>query len=282
MKAGQLKTLIVDFAAGFLFLPRGLGYLLGHRSLWPYAVMPLVINSAIITALGVLAVIFFPDLRNLLWSYPASGWLLQVLWYGASVLLGIVMVLALFVLFIILSGVIAGPFNSKLSRYTRESLSGKKLDPAGGIYVDVILTLLNEVKKLFYFVGLQLLILPLNIIPVVGNLAYIVIGGYLTWMFLAYAFLEYAIEQEDWVISMRQRRQYMRARRGAALGFGSAVSLVFLIPIVDLFLAPVAVVGAAMLYEGYGGQKGLPFHPDAREAGKYPPKEAGKKDDRRA
>ena len=43
---------------------------------------------------------------------------------------------------------IAGPFNGKLAARTRESLSGRPLAPAGGIYVDIILVLINELKKL--------------------------------------------------------------------------------------------------------------------------------------
>lgn len=253
-----------------MFLPRGLGYLVSHRVLWPYAALPLAINGLIVTTLGLLALLFFPEIRGLIWDRP-DQWLLLVLWYGLTVVLFVALILLLFLIFIFLSGVIAGPFNSKLARYTRESLSGKTLNPAGGFYVDVLLTLYNEIKKLVYFTALQVIILPLNLVPGIGNAAYIIAGWYLTSMFLAYAFMEKSIESESWVISMKQRRQYMRSRRWAMLGFGSAASLVFLIPLANIFLAPIAVVGAAMLYEKYGGQEGLPFHPDAGKAGTYPP-----------
>lgn len=270
MKVSRIGRMVGDFVQGFLYLFRGVGYLLGHTELWPYAVMPLVVNFFIVSALGVGAFFLFPELRSMLWTKPVE-WYLLILWYCLNFLLVAVTVFLLFLAFIILSGIIAGPFNSKLARYTRESLTGRRLDPAGGIYVDVFVTLLNEVKKLVYFTAMQLLILPLNLIPVAGSVVYAVVGGYLTWMFLGYAFLEYPIEQEAWVISMRQRRQYLRSRRWAVLGFGCSASLLFLLPFVNIFLAPVAVTGASMLYEAYGGQEGLPFHPDAKKRVSYPP-----------
>lgn len=257
-RAGKIAKPVADAVQGFLFLPRGLGYLVSHSDLWPYAVLPLVINIAIIALLGGLAFFFFPEIRSLIWDRP-DNFFLEIAWFLLNVVLVIAMLFVLFLLFIFLSGVIAGPFNSKLARYTRESLTGRKLDPAGGFYIDVIITLVNEVKKLVYFTLLQIAILPLNLIPGIGSVAYAVIGGYLTFVFLAYAFLEKSIESENWVISMKQRRQYLRSRRWAVLGFGAAASLIFVIPFLNIFLAPVAVVGAAMLYESYGCQSGLPF-----------------------
>jgi len=261
-----------DFAAGFLFLFRGLGYLVTHSKLWPYAALPLIINLVIVSGLGILALVLFPEARSLLWTKPLA-WYLLILWYCMNFILVALTIFILFLAFIILSGIIAGPFNGKLARYTRETLTGRKLDPAGGFYVDVLITLVNEIKKFVYFTGLQIAILFLNLIPVVGNVAYVILGGYLTFNFLAYAFLEYSIESESWVISMKQRRTYIRSRRWAVLGFGAASSLIFLLPFINILLAPVAVVGGAMLYEKYGGQEGLPFYPGEKKPGTYPPKE---------
>ncbi len=255
---GSVAKDISDAVQGGLFLPRGFAYLVSHAELWPYAALPLAINVAIIGLLTGAMIILFPHMRSAIWSRP-DGAILEIVWFGMNILLGIVILFALFLAFIFLSGVIAGPFNSKLARYTRESLTGRKLDPAGGFYIDVIITLVNELKKFVYFTLLQIAILPLNLVPGIGSVAYAVVGGYFTSMFLAYAFLEKSIESESWVISMKQRRQYMRSRRWAILGFGAASSLIFVVPFLNILLAPVAVVGAAMLYESYGGQSGLPF-----------------------
>lgn len=249
---------ISDFVEGILFLPRGASYLVSNRRLWPYAILPLLINIFIVLVLGGLGVVFFPKIRSIVWGRPEE-WYWLALWYAFSLLLVVVLLITLFVIFLLLLGLIGGPFNSKLALRTREALRGEKLNPAGGIYADVLLPVVNEVKKFFLFILLQVAVLFLNLIPAVGTIAYAVTGSVLTFLFLAYAFLEYSIETEEWIISLRQRFHYLLARVWPALGFGCALSLLFFIPVIDFFLAPVAVVGAVLLYEEYGGQKGLPF-----------------------
>jgi CysZ protein len=247
----NLARAIPDFVEGFLFLPRGVSYLASNKKLWPYAALPLLLNVVIMLGLAVAAYFFFPDIRAVMWDRPDS-WLLLPFWYAFTVLLGLGLVIAIFILFLILLSIIAGPFNSKLCLHTLEALRGEKLHPAGGLYVDLLLPVLNEIKKLVLFTLLQGCALILNFLPLIGSVGYFIVSSGLTFLLLAYAFLEYALETEPQVSNLRRRLGYLEKHLFSAMGFGFALSILFFIPVLDLFLGPGAVVGAAMLYHRLG------------------------------
>jgi uncharacterized protein involved in cysteine biosynthesis len=99
--------------------------------------------------------------------------------------------------------------------------------------------------------------LPLNLVPIVGHGAYIVLSSYFTWMHFALNYLEYPIDSESTHTPLDKKRRYLRSRRWPVLGFGFALSLTCLIPFLNFFLVPVGVVGATLLYQAYGEMEGV-------------------------
>lgn len=249
---------MASFTRGFICLLRALTFLLRHARLWPLALMPWLISLVIVALLGVGGIYFYPMLREAIWAEP-SGVLALFAWWAYSIALAIAVLVVLFGLFVALSATLAGPFNAQLAKATREILTELTLEPAGGFYVDVWLGIRNEVVKSVYFLLLQGGLLLLNLIPVLGSMAYAVLSWYLSSMFLAYAFVEYPIDTESWALKFGQKTKYLRSRRFGALGLGSAIGLGLLVPLANLFLPPIAVVAGAIFYEEFDRQSGLPF-----------------------
>jgi CysZ protein len=252
-----LSTPLTRFLDGVLFYLRGFVFLARHRRLWPYAILPFLINMVIVVAAAVVLFLFLPDISGLIWDPPAA-WYLWLLYVPYVVLLGFLVLLLSYILFfMILPGIVAPPFKGKLTRYTREILKETSVHPVGGFYVDVVEPTILEIRKGLRLLFITVILLPLNLIPVVGNLAYLGIMSYFTWMHFALNYLEYPIDSESTHTPLEKKRRYVRSRRWPALGFGFALSLTCLIPFVNFFLVPVGVVGATLLYQAYGEMEGV-------------------------
>jgi CysZ protein len=83
------------------------------------------------------------------------------------------------------------------------------------------------------------------IIPVVQVAAPFIWVVFGAWM-LALEYLEYPMNNHGRLFP--EVRQALRQRRGLALGFGAAVLLLTLIPVVNFIAMPVAVAGATKLW----------------------------------
>jgi CysZ protein len=261
----RIATPFGQFADGFLYFFRGFGFLSKHSELWPYAVLPFVINMVIVTVAAGALLYFFPEITGLVLAPPNAwyGWF----WYVPFLLLYFLAIgfFMYFLFFMILPGIVAPPFKGKLCRYTRQILKGAELNPVGGLYVDVIEPTLIELRKAVRLLAITLLLLPMNLIPVAGQIVYGVFVTYFTWMAFALNYLEYPIDSESFHTPLGRKRAYIRARRWPALGFGCAISLLYLIPVVNFFCIPVGVVGAALLYQAYGEMEGVDAAPAKRQ-----------------
>lgn len=82
-------------------------------------------------------------------------------------------------------------------------------------------------------------------IPVVGQTVVPVLGVILGGWILAVELTGFAFDARG--LTFRQRRRMLRDNRAAALGFGMATYLLFLIPFAAVVTMPAAVAGATML-----------------------------------
>ena len=83
------------------------------------------------------------------------------------------------------------------------------------------------------------------LIPVVGQIIYVVFGYLFTIVF-------FAVDYTDWPLArrgrgVRARLRLVRKYKARMLGLGTAVWLLLFIPVVGLFFMPAAVAGGTLL-----------------------------------
>ncbi|KAI9708785.1 MAG: hypothetical protein M1820_003740 [Bogoriella megaspora] len=91
--------------------------------------------------------------------------------------------------------------------------------------------------------------LPLNFIPVVGTVLFILLQGKRNGPFLHARYFELK------GMNRRQREQYVEDRRGAYTGFGVVATLLEMIPVIGIFFAFTNTVGAALWASDMEGQE---------------------------
>lgn len=218
----------------------GFGRLFGRSELrsivWRIALMLLVLM------LGVMAGVFgLAEYLAGLWLPEGDAWYWQVLsWLVWS----LAVLLALFtgaISFTVLGSVAVAPWLEVLAARTEALQRGEPIADADNGWVKPVLqSLSNAVRPLFGLLMMGLLALAVIWLPVVGQVAAMLIWGYAGIRFLNFELLDVPASRRGW--SFEKRKQSLAARRMYWLGFGGAGMALMLVPVINLLVLPAAVV----------------------------------------
>ena len=228
----------------------GPGYLLaGIRCLWrknviPYVWLPLAANMllfgfAIFWAAGEVG----GWIAWLMGYIPEwLGFLEQILW----VLFALLALLLVAFTFGIAVNLVAAPFNALLSEAVEASSLGKpQQQTEASVWSEVKRALLREFAKLGYYLPRAVLLLLASVIPLTSPIAPVLWFVFGAWM-MAIQFLDYPMDNHR--VSFNDMRSRLARQRWRTLGFGMAVLVALMIPVLNLLVVPAAVAGATLLW----------------------------------
>jgi CysZ protein len=229
---------MTGFFSALTYPFRGVAYFLRRPALWKYAAGAFAINIvlfAVLIALYVahresLVALVTPD-RFPSWLRTATGWILSLF----------VALVGLF-LFSIVGNMLASPFLDALTeRILREE--GETLPQGRGPLRALGRALVNQTLKLLFFGAVQALLLVLWITPL--GVLHPPLSALVAVLFLGFEYLDYPLDARG--VPVPGRISWILAHAGAALGYGSVLFLVLLVPFLGYFCLPLSVAGAALL-----------------------------------
>lgn len=267
--------MINDYVAGFRMFFAGFS-LVFKPGIRGYAVVPVLISTIVFALLSWLVFHYYGQFVD--WILPdtvagnGASWLMTAWHYVVSVFRFLLYITLIVVLVFVfswtfssLTGLVAGPFTSLLSEKVEgflrtgdqrpalplapparpaviEYTQANKKQSLMGVLVQ---SMIRETRKLLH--GLRFII-PLMVvffIPIINIAAPFLWLLFGAWMVA----LEYFdIPAENRKLTLDQTRQILRDRKFFALGFGTAGSILLLIPILNLLVVPVAVIGATIAW----------------------------------
>jgi CysZ protein len=237
---------LADFTFGFLSPVRGLRIVAKNPKLLRYCIFPFLITFVAVVlwmvACGFLAKTGVAWLGGLFESD-----ILQWIAYILGGLVAVVLMIGLALLFIfVFVQVIAAPFNSMLSQATESILvcTVPALEP--NLWRETFGAIRIGVMMLMRALAATVILLPINLIPIVGTLAYVPLAMFFNCQALGLEFMDYCLERHH--ASLSERVAWARAHRPAVLGLGACVSLLLLLPVINLFFLPLCVVGGTELF----------------------------------
>ena len=236
--------MITNPFTGAHYLLRGFR-LITKPSVRKYVMIPLSINIIFFTALiwwGMSALFLFFD-EQLLALPSWLSWLEWLLWP----VLTLATLLLVFYSFSVVGNIIASPFNSLLAEAVEHHLTGEKSPEMS--WKETVKTILpsvmNEFRKLFYFICWAVPFLLLFFIPVIQVIAPFLWLAFGAWM-LMLQYGDYPMANHN--ISVSEQRKKLAANRMTSLSFGGATMLMTLIPFLNFLVIPSAVAGATVLW----------------------------------
>ncbi|HHH47447.1 MAG TPA: sulfate transporter CysZ [Gammaproteobacteria bacterium] len=238
--------------AGYLL--RGLKLIM-QPGLRRFVTIPLVINLVLFAGLIWFGASQFEALLNSVMP-ELPGWLQWAEWLF-WLLFGVSALLVLFFAFSLLANIVAAPFNGLLAEAVEVHLTGEQLDGDSGwkkMLAELVPTFIDELRKLLYLLAWTIPFLLLFLIPGINIIAPFAWFAFMAWMLV----LEYAdYPMGNHGLRADEQKLCLRKKRLMSLGFGGAVSVATMIPVVNFLVMPAAVAGAtAMWVEQFQGQTG--------------------------
>lgn len=230
----------------------GIGYffqgvkLITQPGLRRYVMIPLLINIILFGGLMWFGFDQFEVFMN--WLMPELPTWLQWAEWLLWVIFTITALLILFFTFSLLANIVAAPFNGLLAEAVELHLTGEAMDNAGGwqkMLREIVPTIIDELRKLLYLLVWSLPFLLLFVIPVINLVAPFIWLVFSAWM-LAVEYADYPMGNHGLRSDEQKRR--LGDKRFLALGFGGAVTLATMIPVVNFLAMPAAVAGATAMW----------------------------------
>ena len=221
----------------------GARWIVGTPRLWPLAAAPIAIAAVSFAAavFGGIELVRWADARWLSGWHGASAalrWAILVVGYVVAIALCYLVAKTLVL------PVAAGPFNELISECVEELSTGRPLPsrPLGEMLRATAIGAWRALATALFGLAVRILGFPLNWIPVVGWVFYLMIPK-------AYAEALNALDATFGRkgMTLAAKRRWMREHRSAAMGFGGAIVLVNLVPPIGFFFVPAAAAGGALL-----------------------------------
>jgi CysZ protein len=218
------------------FLMKGLN-LLSSPELRKFIIIPILINVVLYSAALTLGYFYISDLIDQF----IPGWLQWLSWVLWP-LFFISFFIAGFFTFTVLANLIAAPFYGKLSAKTLAMVSGQALASAEQPLPKVLWA---ELKRIGYLGTRALPLLILSVIPGINVLAPLLWALFGAWG-MALEYLAYPLENQGVLFS--EQKELVKSVRLGALSFGGLAVLGLTVPVLNIIVAPAAVIGATLYF----------------------------------
>jgi len=242
-----LRALLRGLALPF----RAARFLLSHRPLWPFAIAPVLIHGALLAGAAVFVLAYADAAAAWIWAPPSGTTLwsaaLLALWYVLYLLVLAFGLVTAYATTLLVSGVVASPFNDVLSARAEALLRSDGPAPAGErpLWREALYSLRSTALVLALYLALMGPVLLLNVVPGLGSMAATGLGTGVSAFFLTLEFADITLARYGY--RLRQKLRLLRAHPGLTAGFGLSTSLLLWIPVLNLLCVPIAVVGGTAL-----------------------------------
>lgn len=211
-----------------------------------FILVPLLANCLLVGLLYFVAFSYFQTLMDSAMGYLPE-WVSFINWLFYLIFAAIISVL-LFYSFSVGVNVLAAPFMAFLAEKVEEKETGKVFDEAltaGGILAIAGRSLQRELQKILYFLPRFILLLLLSFVPLVNVIAPLLLLLFSMWM-LSLQYMDYAFDNNK--VTFYDMRMALRSKPLLCWTFGAIVMVGLAIPVFNLFVMPIAVVAATLLW----------------------------------
>lgn len=232
-------------ARGFGYVFRGLSYLFGHHDLWSLALLPVLLDVLLFAGGAGAFIYYFPQLLHAIVNEPQI-WYQWILYALAALLLVAAFALVVIFGFTAIGCVIAAPFLEALSEKVEIHEGWRAL--SGGVrqaLSDIVGSLRTALLVIVLFLASQATLLLLLFVPVLGQIAYAVLAPPVGGFFLAVQFFDPPLGRRR--LAAGARLAVLWRHKLETTGFGLAIFLSTLAPLLNFMLLPAAAIGATLL-----------------------------------
>lgn len=227
----------------------GARLVIGHPGLWGYLLAPAMITATLFLTVSFSTWHLIGWGLGWLWTPgPEHATWLHVLWYGALFSLRLSVFVVTGVSLYLLSGLIAIPFNDRLSEHVETMALGPYDEPFSWRVLagDLALSVAHSALSIVLWLLVMAVSMALNLVPVLGQVLSFAVGTGGTAWFLARESMDGALSRRR--MGYAHKLAVLRENGAVLLGFGLVASVMLWIPLLNFVLLPMAVAGGTLLY----------------------------------
>ena len=238
-----MQTILNDIFLGAEYFFKGI-YLLWHKDLRRFVLLPLLFNILFFTILLLVLLHYYASIDVFLLAYlPSWLGLVSLLAKFIAIIFYLVVMLYSFFTF---ATIIAAPFNGLLA----EKVALQRGYPLQektwfAIFCDTPRLLGRQLFILLLYVPVSLILTVLLLIPVIHALVLLIWIWFHARM-MALIYLDYPTDNAG--VSLKTLRQWMRTHKALVFGFGSIVLAFSEVPVLNFFVIPAGVIAATNLW----------------------------------
>jgi len=172
--------------------------------------------------------------------------------YVILIIMGFLVVLIVcYFLFTIFGGLITAPFNENISQIVEEAIIKKKPVSDLSFLKDAYISIKAEIQKLIFYFTFLVPVFLLNFIPILGNIASLILGLIFLFYYNTLDFLDYPMTRRQ--MSFKHKLKAVNSGGMLTYGFGCIAFLLMFLPVINVFLKPLLIVSGTALYfeKGY-------------------------------
>ncbi|WP_424887614.1 EI24 domain-containing protein [Streptomyces sp. XH2] len=245
-----------DLMAGMTYLGKGQRWVARNRRQWGFGLLPGLV-TLVGYAVAVVCLALYAD-DAVAWATPfaddwASPWAglfrgaLTGILFGGGLLLAVVSFTAVTLL-------VGQPFYEELSARVDRSVGGEAPESGLPLWRELWISARESLAVLVRAAAWGVLFFALGFVPFVGQTVVPAIALCFSAFFLAEELTAVALQRRG--VPLRERLRLLRSRKLLTLGFGVPLALLFLVPVVAVFVMPGAVAGATLLVRDLMGEEG--------------------------
>lgn len=249
--------IVTNFFKGIGYIFQGAGYFLKNKDLWKYVLFPMIINTILLIISLTLVFIYLGDVTEYIrtklgfqykeydvTTLAAKIWITNTFVGLIGIIIGTILFIFFGLLFFMLTQIIASPFYDALSERVEEKFTAQKVVEmtVWQSLKNIPRVVLTELKKTTILLMIPIVLLILMVVPVIGNISYIICTAVFTSTSYGASFVDYIQARKNQTFDSRSG--FVKNNFSLLLGFGLPV----FIPFLNLFINPFMVTGGTILY----------------------------------
>jgi len=228
-------------------LLRALAYVRTHGSLIPLILGPMMVTLVFVGAAILGSVTTVPQLANYLLPQPSEPALLPLWWFGVVMLTISATGLAVVVAWVC-GNMASAPFYDFIAAKVEVwELNAEDDDVTWGrLFSDAFDSIHHSLLALIAYAVISVGLLFVSLVPVIGPVIQLIGGPIVTVAFIGRELMDVPLSRRG--LRMREKLTYLNAHKRPVGGHAAVVGVLLLIPLANLIVTPLAVLGASLLF----------------------------------
>jgi len=235
-----------NFVYGFFYPFKCIKLFFIYPKLIAYSIVPMVINLIIYGTIFYFTFQWITGKANDSIDISNTNFLIEIIKTFLKVFTFLLVILVCYFLFIIFGGIVAAPFNERISRLVEIKFFHHRTSNELPFLKDAVISIKEELKKVLFYLSVLIPLFFINFIPMIGSTISIVVGTPFSFFYNALDYLDYPMTRS--MRTFRQKLQVVDSQRSLSLGFGCMAFLLTVIPVVNVLMNPLLVAAGTSLY----------------------------------